>query len=90
MKTLNSDQKQDLITEMLDQVSRKENEFPIIRPDGSIGMPLLSVTGIVLTMGNRENLNGYKGYALEVNDHGNVTVWSCFKNGNRREIASRV
>lgn len=33
---------------------------------------------------------GYKGEVLEVNDHGNVTLYRCFKNGNLREIASRV
>jgi hypothetical protein len=34
--------------------------------------------------------NKYKGLALEINDHGNVTLWNVFKNGNVREIASRV
>lgn len=32
----------------------------------------------------------YRGMAMEVNDHGNITVWKCFLNGNVREIASRV
>lgn len=32
----------------------------------------------------------YRGLVLEVNDHGNVTLYMQFKNGNRREIASRV
>lgn len=32
----------------------------------------------------------YRGIAMEINDHGNITVWKCFKNGNNREIASRV
>ena len=32
----------------------------------------------------------YRGVALEINDHGNVTAWNCFKNGTCREIASRV
>jgi len=32
----------------------------------------------------------YRGYALEINDHGNVTVWNCFKNGKLREVVSRV
>jgi hypothetical protein len=33
---------------------------------------------------------GYRGEMIEINDHGNITVFKCFKNGNRREIASRV
>jgi hypothetical protein len=33
---------------------------------------------------------GYRGEMVEINDHGNITVFKCFKNGNRREIASRV
>jgi len=32
----------------------------------------------------------YKGLAVEINDHGNVTVYNVFKNGNCREIASCV
>jgi len=32
----------------------------------------------------------YRGEVLEINDHGNVTLWYKFKNGNYREIASRV
>jgi len=32
----------------------------------------------------------YRGWAVEINDHGNITIWNCFKNGNARKIASRV
>ena len=32
----------------------------------------------------------YKGLVLYVNDHGNVTLYKAFKNGNVHEIASRV
>lgn len=33
---------------------------------------------------------GYRGQVLHVNDHGNVTLYNAFKNGNFHEIASRV
>lgn len=33
---------------------------------------------------------GYRGQVLEVNDHGNVTLWNAFANGNLHEVASRV
>lgn len=32
----------------------------------------------------------YRGLCFEVNDHGNITLWYKFKNGNRREIWSCV
>ena len=34
--------------------------------------------------------NNYRGFALHINDHGNIALYNCFKNGNVREIASRV
>lgn len=33
---------------------------------------------------------GYRGEVLHINDHGNVTLYRAFRNGNLREIASRV
>lgn len=33
---------------------------------------------------------GYNGNILEVNERGNVTVYRCYKNGKRKEIASMV
>jgi hypothetical protein len=33
---------------------------------------------------------GYRGLVVEVNDHGNVTLWMCYKNGKLKEIESRV
>ena len=38
----------------------------------------------------REIPEGYRGLCLHINDHGNVTFYKCFKNGNRRIIADRV
>ena len=32
----------------------------------------------------------YRGLFLQINDHGNITLYNCYKNGNVREIASRV
>lgn len=32
----------------------------------------------------------YKGLAMEINERGNIAVYTVFKNGNCREIASRV
>lgn len=33
---------------------------------------------------------GYKGFALQISDHGNVTLYNCFKNGNSREVIGIV
>lgn len=33
---------------------------------------------------------GYRGQVLHVNDHGNVSLYNSFKNGNLHEVASRV
>jgi hypothetical protein len=33
---------------------------------------------------------GYQGQVLHINDHGNVTLYRAFKNGNLHEIASCV
>lgn len=33
---------------------------------------------------------GYRGQVLHVNDHGNVTLYNAFKNGNFHEVASYV
>lgn len=74
---------------MLDQVQRQENDFPVIDNEGK-WLFLFPV----LVNGVRKSWQGsnrpYRGLVLEVNDHGNVTVWRQFKNGNRREVASRV
>lgn len=56
---------------------------------------------MVEAVNNRENdfpvvaclsklVKNYRGIAMVINDHGNITVWNCFKNGNTRAIASRV
>jgi hypothetical protein len=34
--------------------------------------------------------DNYRGIALIVNDHGNVSLLKVFKNGNTRELANRV
>lgn len=85
--TMTDKQKQQLIDDMLSCCERKENDFPIINQSGNVAHPIIH-NGIV--RGYRELHCSYKGLAIEVNDHGNVTVWKCFKNGNRREVASRV
>jgi hypothetical protein len=33
---------------------------------------------------------GFKGEVMEINDHGNVTLYKAFKNGSLHEIVSRV
>ncbi len=68
---LSNTQKQELITDLLEQIQNRENDFPVIN--------YLS-----------ELPTHFRGIAVEINDHGNVTVWNCFKNGSIREIASRV
>ena len=85
---MNEKQQQELINEMLFTCENKENDFPIINLSGEIVFPILSPAGIV--RGYKEGPQNYKGLALEVNERGNVTVWKCFKNGTRKEIASRV
>jgi hypothetical protein len=59
-------------------------------------------TGLVVSsngMKDTARLNGvwldieprhYAGLRLEINDHGNVTLYRQFLNGSRHEIASRV
>jgi hypothetical protein len=34
--------------------------------------------------------HGYKGLALHVNDHGNVSLYKVFKNGNCHLVVDRV
>jgi len=101
--------KQELISELLDLLERRENEFPIIDEKGNVKFPILNKSGIrtdweepmatIYRFGRGgilrqfqqpKGLKGYRGICLEVNDHGNVTVWFCYKNGKRRELASRV
>jgi hypothetical protein len=90
------DTKQEMINDLLDQIANKENEFLCFEDVGGSDY-------IVRFPAHKENyrcmnaddlykkvLKGYSGIAVEINDHGNVTVYKCFKNGNRREIASRV
>jgi hypothetical protein len=85
---MTDNQKQQLLDEMLFQYQNREADFAIIADNGKLHIPNLSPGGIV--QGWSETNRKYRGYCLEVNDHGNVTVWNCFKNGNRREVASRV
>ena len=33
---------------------------------------------------------GYRGLVLEVNDHGNITLWKAFKKGTFHEVISRI
>lgn len=83
--------KQSLITDMLGEYERRENEFPVINGKGKFCVPVLSKHGIVQRYDERDVPHaGYRGIVLEINDHGNVTVWRYFKNGNTRELASRV
>lgn len=81
-------QKQQLLDDMLSQYQNREADFAIIADNGKLHIPNLSPNGIV--QGWSETNRKYRGLVLEVNDHGNVTVWKQFKNSNRREIASRV
>ena len=81
--------KNEVLEEMLFAYENRENDFPVIS-DGEVLFPVFTKSGIVHNWETKEDLKGYRGLALEINDHGNVTVWNCFKNGNRKEIASRV
>ena len=90
-------QKQELINDMMFQLELREHDFPVIDEYGRVRFPIATDSGVVRcyreeVIDTQEALveMGYKGLALEINDHGNVIVWNCFKNGNRREIASRV
>ena len=100
----------DLISDMLDQVARRENDFPIIdTKTEAILFPVLNQNGIRINWHERmatvqrfakggnvdaysypKGTKGYNGLLLHVNDHGNVTVYQCYANGNRKEIASQV
>lgn len=87
--------KQQLLEDMLRQVQDRENDFPVIFEDGQFGFPIYDhKTGIRYGYDKYPDSDSlpvkYRGLVLEVNDHGNVTVWNQFKNGNRREVASRV
>lgn len=83
--------KQSLLTDMILQCENRENTFPIIDDKGKFNVPILSKAGIVQRYEQKPIPDkGYRGLVLEINDHGNVTVWKYFKNGNVREIASRV
>lgn len=79
---------QQLLEDMLFQYENREADFPIIADNGKLHIPNLSPNGIV--QGWSETNRKYRGLVLEINDHGNVTVWMQFLNGNRREVASRV
>jgi len=80
---------QSVLSDMLQQVEQKENDFAIVSPTtGKILLPILSSGGIV--RGYEDAPERFKGIALEINERGNVTLWNCFKNGNKREMASRV
>jgi len=83
---------QQLLEDMLFQVENRDNEFPVIDEDGNFKFPVLTKSGIREAWSVDENYGKakYRGHVLEINDHGNVTVWMQFLNGNRREVASRV
>lgn len=85
---MTDNQKQELIDDMLFTYQNREHDFAIIDDCGMFKIPIQNSKGIVVT--HEPQVDGYRGIALEINDHGNVTVWSVFKNGNKREIASRV
>lgn len=95
LSIMNDTQKQEMITDMLNQVRDRENDFPAIS-DSRGALYFLSFPGhaqhnsCMNSDGIEEALKGYKGIVLSINDHGNVTVSKRFKNGNSREIASRV
>jgi hypothetical protein len=85
------EEQQEYILELLDEINRKENEFPIIDKNGKVLFPVLSRGGIRIDWEEKsKGLKNYRGICVEINDHGNVTVWNCFKNGKRKEIVSRV
>lgn len=77
---------------MLQDVSDMVNEFPVIDEKGNFNIPILSEVGIRKGWEtyDSDNYPKYRGVVLEVNDHGNVTLWNRFKNGHMREIASIV
>lgn len=81
---------QQLIDDMLESVQNRENDFAVISEDGVLRLPILRPSGVHAGYDELPEGVNYRGIALEINDHGNVTVWKCFKNGNKREIASRV
>lgn len=84
-------QRRELLEDMLFRFDRNENTFPVFDEKGKIHIPILNQNDIVISTSIQNDLpRGFKGLVLEINDHGNVTVWKCFKNGNRREVASRV
>lgn len=85
-------QKERLLAEMQQQVADRENEFPVIDEMGEFKMPILTKAGIreAWQIDESHGVGTYSGHVLEVNDHGNVTVWFQYKNGKRREIISRV
>lgn len=89
-------QSQELINDLLYQAELGENDFPVITDwrGGAYNVSFPEKLGKGSTIMDADRLEkamrGYRGLALEVNDHGNITVFKCFKNGNRRAIASRV
>lgn len=86
-------QKQNLVNDLLADMHRHEHDFPVISDAGGADFWLSKKAGETVKVNADalyREMKGYKGLALEINDHGNVTVFRCFKNGNRREIASRV
>lgn len=79
-----------IIDEMLCTIDRKENDFPVIDEQGRFLIPNLSKNGIRQSYTVAPDDYKYKGLVLEINDHGNITVWRQFKNGKRTEIKSKV
>lgn len=88
---MNPKQQIALINDMIIQAENRVNAFPIIDTKRIFKVPVLSASGIVMRYEAKPiPAKGYRGLVLEINDHGNVTVWLYYKNGKRQEVASRV
>jgi hypothetical protein len=88
--TMNPKQQQRLISDMLTEMENRENEFPVIDTKGKFLTPILT-NGVVKNYNTlNEPPKRFRGLVLEINDHGNITVWMYYKNGNIRELAGRV
>ena len=83
-------QKNEMLQDAMFQLELRENEFAVIDEKGNFKIPRLIHGRCYGCDVYKERPKHYKGLVLEVNDHGNITLWNCFKNGNMREIASQV
>ena len=77
---------------MLQQFEDRINQFPVIDEFGHFKWPILSKSGIRESWCFDENQGAetYWGYVLEINVHGNVTVWMQYKNGKRVLICFQI